>query len=48
MMCEPAVMDQEQKFLAALDKTREFRFDGTHLKFFDATGEALIRFALLR
>ena len=31
MACAPAVMEQEQKFLAALAATRSFRFDGPQL-----------------
>jgi putative lipoprotein len=45
MMCPPAVMDQEGKFLRALDLTREFRLDGAYLKFLDRDGAALVRFA---
>ncbi len=44
MMCPPAVMDQEGKFLRALDLTREFRLDGPYLKFLDRDGAALVRF----
>lgn len=44
-MCPPAVMDQEAKFLRALELTREFRFDGPYLKFLDGTGTELVRFA---
>jgi putative lipoprotein len=46
-MCPPAVMDQETKFLRALDLTREFGIDGPHLKFFDASGSELVRFTRL-
>jgi putative lipoprotein len=45
LMCPPAVMDQEGKFLRALDLTREFRLDGPYLKFLDRDGAALVRFA---
>lgn len=48
MMCAPALMDQEQKFLRVLEATRSFRFEGTQLKFLDAAGAELIRFTLLR
>jgi putative lipoprotein len=44
MMCPPAVMDQETKFLRALELTREFRIDGPYLKFLDGTGAELVRF----
>lgn len=44
MMCPPAVMDQEGKFLRALELTREFRIDGPYLKFLDGTGAELVRF----
>ena len=46
-MCPPAVMDQETKFLRALDLTREFGIDGPHLKFFDTNGSELVRFTRL-
>jgi putative lipoprotein len=44
MMCPPAVMDQEAKFLRVLELTREFRMDGPHLKFLDRDGAELVRF----
>lgn len=44
MMCPPAVMDQEGKFVRALELTREFRIDGPHLKFLDRDGAELVRF----
>lgn len=44
-LCPPAVMDQERKFLAALEATRAFRFDGSFLKFFDGAGSEIIRFS---
>lgn len=47
MACVPALMDQEQKFLSALEATRAFRFDGPFLKFYDAAGTELIRFTAL-
>jgi heat shock protein HslJ len=43
-MCPPAVMDQEAKFLHALDLTREFGVEGSYLKLFDAGGAELVRF----
>lgn len=48
MACAPALMDQEQKFLAALAATRTFRFEGPYLKFYDAGGAELVRFTALR
>ncbi|NJO22538.1 MAG: META domain-containing protein [Sphingomonadales bacterium] len=48
MMCPPAVMDQEAKFLHALDLTREFRLDGPYLKFLDRDGAELVRFTRAR
>jgi putative lipoprotein len=44
MLCPPAVMDQEAKFLRALELTREFRIDGPYLKFLDRDGTELVRF----
>lgn len=44
MMCPPAVMDQEGKFLRALELTRAFRIDGPYLKFLDRDGAELVRF----
>lgn len=43
-MCPPAVMDQEGKFLRALDLTREFQLDGPYLKFLDGDSTELVRF----
>jgi heat shock protein HslJ len=43
--CPPAVMQQEQKFLAALAATRTFRFTGPTLRLYDASGAELVRFA---
>lgn len=43
-LCPPAVMDQEGKFLRALDLTREFRIDGPYLKILDRDGTELVRF----
>ena len=48
MACAPAVMQQEQKFLAALAATRSFRFVGPLLKFYDAAGAELVRFTEMR
>jgi putative lipoprotein len=44
MACVPALMDQERKFLAALEATRSYRFEGAVLRFYDAAGTELIRF----
>jgi putative lipoprotein len=46
-MCPPAVMDQEVKFVRALDLTREFRIDGPYLFFLDGSGAELVRFRRL-
>jgi len=48
MACVPAVMDQEQKFLGALAAARGFRFEGPHLKLYDASGAEVLRFTELR
>jgi len=45
--CAPAVNDQEQKFLAALQNTRSYRLDGAFLLFFDGAGAPLVRFTEL-
>jgi putative lipoprotein len=47
-MCPPAVMNQEMKFVHALDLTREFRIDGPYLKFVDGSGAELVRFTRLQ
>jgi heat shock protein HslJ len=47
MACAPAVMQQEQKFLAALAATRAYRFEGAKLKFYDTAGTELIGFIQL-
>ncbi len=45
MACSPpAVMQQEQKFLAALAATRTFRFTGPSLRLYDASGAEVVRF----
>jgi heat shock protein HslJ len=43
MACPPALMDQENKFLAALEETRSFRIDGTFLTLLDQNGTAIVR-----
>jgi putative lipoprotein len=45
MACAPALMDQETKFLAALEATRSYQMDGTKLVLADATGKARLRFS---
>jgi putative lipoprotein len=47
MACPPAVMDQERKFLDALEATRSYRFEGPFLYFLDAGGARLIKFTKL-
>jgi putative lipoprotein len=44
MMCAEALMDQEGKFLGALEACRSFRFDGAFLKFLGEDGAELMRF----
>lgn len=46
-MCPPAVMEQESKFLHALDLTREFSMEGPYLRFFGAGGLELVRYTRL-
>jgi putative lipoprotein len=46
MACPPAVMDQENRFMAALQATRTYRMDeGDKLVFCDATGKPRLRFS---
>jgi putative lipoprotein len=46
MACPPAVMDQETKFMAALQATRSYRMDdGNKLVLSDATGRPRLRFS---
>lgn len=46
MACAPALMDQEGKFLAALEKAATFRIDGDGKLFLvDADGADIVRFA---
>jgi putative lipoprotein len=46
MACPPAVMDQETRFMAALQATRTYRMDeGNKLVFSDAMGHPRIRFS---
>ena len=44
MACETPLMDQETKFLAALDAVRLHRFEGDMLLFVDASGRVRIKF----
>lgn len=46
-ICARAIMDQETRFLQALNRTREFRLDGPYLEFIDANGSELVRFMRL-
>jgi putative lipoprotein len=46
MACPPAVMDQETRFMAALQATRTYRMDeGNKLVLSDATGRPRLRFS---
>ena len=46
MACAPALMDQERKFLAALEQAATFRIDGDGKLFLvDANGADIVRFA---
>ena len=46
MACPPAVMDQETRFMAALQTTRTYRMDeGNKLVLSDATGKPRLRFS---
>ena len=46
MACAPAVMDQETRFMAALQATRTYRMDeGNKLVLSDATGRPRLRFS---
>ncbi len=47
MACAPALMDQEQKFLAALEAARSFRLEGTLLKLLDEGGSEIMRLTRL-
>jgi putative lipoprotein len=40
----PALMDQESRFLAALQATRSYRMDGTKLVLLDGAGKARLTF----
>lgn len=43
MACPPAVMEQEQRFLAALEAVRSYRIDGTALVLLDERGISRVR-----
>lgn len=45
--CAPALMDQEDRFLAALEAVRSYRFDGPFLLMEDEAGEEVLRFTRL-
>lgn len=49
MACPPAVMDQESKFLSALEMVRSFRIDPQQHKLFllDAAGQTVLRLSSL-
>ncbi len=49
MACPPAVMDQESKFLSALEAVRSFRIDSQQRKLFflDAAGRPIMRLSSL-
>jgi putative lipoprotein len=44
-MCDPAVMNQEAKFLLALERTRQFRVEGSRLVLLGRAGGELVQFA---
>lgn len=44
MACPPALMDQERKFLAALEAARSFKLDGSFLHLLGDDGSELVRF----
>jgi heat shock protein HslJ len=43
MACPPAVMEQEQRFLSALEAVRSYRLDGTTLVLLDERGISRMR-----
>jgi len=49
MACPPAVMDQESKFLSALQAVRSFRVDPQQRKLFllDAAGQTVMRLSAM-
>jgi heat shock protein HslJ len=46
-MCARAIMEAEQGFLAALEKTRSLSRDDEYLRFLDADGDQVIKFRQL-
>lgn len=45
MMCPPAVMDQEQRFLEALQSVTSYSFAGSLLELRNASGHVVLKFA---
>jgi heat shock protein HslJ len=45
MACEPALMDQETRYLAVLQEADTYRVDATNLDMFDAEGTRLVQYA---
>lgn len=43
MMCPPAVMDQEQKFLGAITRARSYKLEGSILRLQGEDGAELLR-----
>lgn len=41
--CAPEIMDQERRFLGALDATRAYRLDGATLRLLDLGGREVLR-----
>lgn len=48
MSCPPAVMDQERRFLAAIEAARAYSFDGPILLLRDRSGAVLMRLSPIR
>jgi putative lipoprotein len=44
MACAPALMDQETRYMAALQAVRSYRMEGSTLVLVDATGKVRLRF----
>ncbi len=44
MACEPPLMEQERRFINALQFTSTYRVDGNTMQFNDRTGRTVIRF----
>jgi putative lipoprotein len=45
MACAPPLMDQESRFMAALQAARTYRMEGSKLVLVDATGKPRLRFS---